>query len=197
MTFDSIDEPNTLGLTLIWIGFIALCLMLLFTIYFAVKRKWDWFSRLTLVLFLFILLQYITMVWGKSATNWLNFLGNPNTRENIYLILSGVTGIAAAAASWKSWMEGNNAWLGRALFIIALMNCFVAMAFGMMDKVIGPSPVGSAVGPAPPRPPRNPSKMNDIYLVTTIINCVGAIIVCGLLFGLSGRVKASPPPTAS
>ena len=137
------------------------------------------------------------MVWGKSATNWLNFLGNPNTRENIYLILSGVTGIVAAAASWKSWMEGNNAWLGRALFIIALMNCFVAMAFGIMDKAgIKLSPVGSATGPAA-LASASPSKMNDIYLVTTIINCVVAIVVCGLLFGLSGRVKAAPPLTTS
>jgi hypothetical protein len=172
MTFDSIDEPNTFGLVLIWIGFVVVFIMFMVKFFFSIWIE-NRYTFSICFLFLFILLQYAVMVWGKPVTK-LEFLGDPNTRENIYLILMLATGLTAAFTTHIVRSTNSNfrtvpVWQWAGMCAIAVINivvwCVVCVQLLSQNiSVLAPTANSTILS--------TPSKRNDLYLVTTIINSV-------------------------
>jgi hypothetical protein len=172
MTFDSIDEPNTFGLVLIWIGWTVLLIM--FIVKLVSFGTTPGAAIGPCLLFLFILLQYVVMVWGKPVTK-LEFLGDPNTRENIYLILMLATGLTAAftthiVRNTVTQFRYISPWEWAGMCVIAVMNIIVFCIVCVQLLSQNLSALRSVLGDG--ENINTPSKRNDLYLVTTIINSV-------------------------
>lgn len=114
------------------------------------------------------------MVWGKPVTK-IEFLGDPNTRENIYLTLLLATGLTAASATHIVRADGKRPieqWAGMCVIAVINIIVFCIVCVQLLSQNI--PPLRRVLGDG--ENINTPSKRSDLYLVTTIINSVLAAL---------------------